>query len=232
VTAGVRFNERALVVGPTESGKSEFLNVLFSQFQCQRLLVDSKMGGEWTIAGVEPVSDPAAIDWAQPVIHYVTASTEPEEAGELFGRCCERRNLVVCVHELNDLTGYQTQRTPETVSRYLAQGGANGLGLLGASQEPVDMPKRARSMIQHCFTMAPPIDEEHLKVICRIVSGVSAAEMREEIEAVQREHGNHAFIHWPRGALLEPVAYPPLPDWMRKQNIVQRRNPHARERTG
>jgi hypothetical protein len=228
---GIRFNERVLIVGPTESGKSELANVLFSRVRCQRLLYDSKMGGEWAVAGVEPVSAPDAIDWSAPIIHYVPASADIEEGGEVFARCCRRRNLVVCVHELNDLTGYQTQRTPESVNRYLAQGAANGLGLIGASQEPVDMPKRARSMIQHAFTMAPPIDEEHLKVVCRIVSGISAGEMRAEILATEAEHGEHSFIHWPRGAKQEPHSFPPLPSWMLGESVVKRKRPHARERS-
>lgn len=226
---GVRFNERVLVVGPTESGKSELLNVLFSDMACQRLLFDTK-GHEWTIEGVEPVSDPAAIDWQQPIIHYVTSGTDLAEVTAVFEQCCQRRDLVVCVHELNDLSGYSTNRTPEVVNRYLSQGGANGRGLLGATQMPVDMPKRARSEVQHVFTLAPPIDEEHLKVVCRIVGGLSAEEMREEIEAAQREHGEHAFIHWPKGALQEPTQWPPLPPWMRDANIVKRREAHARER--
>jgi hypothetical protein len=230
MTGGVRFNERVLVVGPTESGKSELLNVLFSGMRCQRLLFDTK-GHEWTIAGVEPVSDPEAIDWTEPIIHYVTAGTDLGEVEAVFEQCCQRPNLVVCVHELNDLSGYSTNRTPEVVSRYLSQGGANGRGLLGGTQIPVDMPKRARSEVQHVFTLAPPIDEDHLKVICRIVGGLSAAEMADEIEAVQREHGEHAFIHWPKGALQEPTAYPPLPEHVRAQNIVKRREVHARERS-
>jgi hypothetical protein len=216
-------------VGPTESGKSELLNVLFSEMRCQRLLFDTK-GHEWTIAGVEPVSDPEAIDWQQPIIHYVTMGTDLDEVKAVFGQCCQRKNLSVCVHELNDLSGYSTNRTPEVVNRYLSQGGANGRGLLGATQMPVDMPKRARSEVQHVFTLAPPIDEDHLKVLCRIVGGISAEEMGEEIAAVQVEHGEHAFIHWPKGALQEPTAFPPLPDHVRANNIVQRREAHARER--
>jgi hypothetical protein len=230
MTGGVNYNERVFVVGPTESGKSELLNYLFSQFNCQRLLVDTK-GHEWTIEGVEPVHDPASIDWEQPIIHYVTTSTELEEIDELFSQCCQRIDLVVCVHELNDLSGYVTQKTPEPVSRYLAQGGANGRGFLGGTQLPVDMPKRARSEVQHVFTLVPPIDEEHLKVVCRIVGGITAPEMAAELEEHQREAGEHAFIHWPKGALQEPTSWPPLPPEMLAQSIVKRRRPHARERS-
>ena len=144
--AGIRYNQRTFIAGPTESGKSDLMNVLFSEVKCQRMLVDTK-GHEWSIAGVEPVSDPAMIDWREPIIHYVTTGTEVEEIDELFGRAEQQRDLVVAVHELGDLCEYTTQKTPGSVNRYLAQGGANGRGFFGASQLPVDMPKRARSEV-------------------------------------------------------------------------------------
>jgi hypothetical protein len=230
VTAGVNFNERIFIAGPTESGKSELVNVTFSMFNCQRLLYDTK-GHEWSIADVEPVSDPAAIDWSQPIIHYVTASTEIAEAEEVFGQAEKRVDLVVAVHELGDLCEYHTNKTPASVNRYLAQGGANGRGFLGASQEPVDMPKRAKKEINHAFTMTPGMSPEHLQEIAKIVGGTTGVEMAAELEALHRESGDHSFIHWPRGALQEPVAYPPLPASMRSQSIVKRRRPHARERS-
>jgi len=231
VTGGLRYNERAFVGGPTESGKSELLNVLFSQFRCQRLLYDSK-GHEWTIAGVEPVlGDPAAIDWRQPIVHYVTAGTDVAEVAEVFGQAEKRRDLVVCVHELGDLCEYHTNKTPGSVNRYLAQGGANGRGFLGGSQVPVDMPKRARSEANRIYTMAPAIGEEHLKVIAAMAER-SSAEMRAEIEAAGAEHGPHTFIEWPRGAHQESTVWPPMPEWVRKESIVRRREAHARERRG
>jgi len=228
--SGVRYNERVFVAGPTESGKSELINVLFSQFACQRLLFDTK-GHEWAIEGVEPTTDPAAIDWNQPIVHYTTMSTDLGEVEAVFEQCCGRRDLVVCVHELGDLCGFSTNRTPEAVNRYLTQGGANGRGFLGASQLPVDMPKQARAQVQHIFTMVPAIAEDHLKVVCAMVEGISPQEMRAELEAAQREGGDHSFIHWPKGALQEPTAYPPMPAWMLEQSVVKRRLAHARERT-
>ncbi len=228
--SGVNYNERVFVAGPTESGKSELLNVLLSQFDCQRLLYDTK-GHEWTIPGVEPVSDPATIDWSQPVIHYVTTTTDVGEADAVFAQAERRVDLVVAVHELGDLCEYHTNKTPASVNRYLAQGGANGRGFLGGSQEPVDMPKRAKKEINHAFTMAPAMSPEHLQEVAKIVGGIGGAEMAEEIQALHREHGDHSFVHWPRGALQQPTTYPPLPPWMREQSIVQRRRPHARERS-
>lgn len=228
--SGLRYNERAFVGGPTESGKSELLNVLFSQFQCQRLLYDSK-GHEWTIAGVEPVSDPAAIDWREPIVHYVTASTDVAEVDEVFSQAERQRDLVVCVHELGDLCEYNTNKTPGSVNRYLAQGGANGRGFLGGSQVPVDMPKRAKTEANRIYTMSPAMSEEHLKVLAKMAE-VTEPQMRAMIEEAGGEHGEHAFVEWPRGAKQEPTIWPPLPEWMRSETIVRRREAHARERVG
>lgn len=224
----VRFHERVFVGGPSESGKSELLNVMFSQFRCQRLLYDSK-GHEFTIAGVEPVSDPAAIDWSQPIIHYVTSTTEVAEADAVFQQAEKVPDLLVCVHELGDLCEYHTNKTPQSVNRYLAQGGAHGRGFLGGSQEPVDMPKRAKKEINHAYTMAPAMSRAHLDEIGSIV-GVPGAEMEKELHELMSEHGPHSFIYWPKGALQEPTSWGPLPDWLRSSNVVQRRLRHARER--
>jgi hypothetical protein len=231
LTPGVNYHERIFIAGPTESGKSELLNFTFSQFHCQRLLYDTK-GHEWTIEGVEPVSDPAAIDWSQPIVHYVTTTTDVAEADEVFSQVALRHDLVVAVHELGDLCDYHTNRTPGSVNRTLSQGGAKGLGFYGASQEPVDMPKRAKKEINHAFTMAPAMSAEHLAEVAKFVGGgISGAQMAEEINTLHQQSGDHSFIHWPRGALQEPTAWPPLPDWMRQQSIVKRRRPHARERS-
>lgn len=229
--SGIRYHERLLVAGPSESGKSELLNLFFSEMQCQRLLYDSK--DEWSIPEVEPVRDPSWIDWREPIIHYIPTSTEVEEVDQVFLQAIEQRSgLWVCVHELGDLCEYNTNKTPNSVNRYLAQGGAKGRGFGGASQEPVDMPKRAKKEINHCYTMAPAMSDEHLAVIAAIVSNTSRQEMREEIEEVEREHGPHSFMYWPRGSLRQPESFPPLPDWMRERIIVGRQESHPSERAG
>ena len=229
--SGVRYHERAFFAGPTESGKSELLNFCLSGFRCQRLLWDSK-GHEWTVPGVEPVSDPAAIDWAQPFIHYVTTTTEVGEVDEVFSQAEKRPDLVVAVHELGDLCEYTTNKTPASVNRYLAQGGAKGRGFLGASQEPVDIPKRAKKEINHAFFMAPPMSREHLAEVSKFVGErLTPDELVAELKAVHVEHGDHSFIHLPRGALQEPTHWAPLSEELRGQIVVKRRETHARERS-
>jgi hypothetical protein len=234
--SGVRYHERAFFAGPTESGKSELLNYVLCGMQCQKLLWDSK-GHEWTIPGVEPVFDPADIDWTQEWIHYVAMTTEVDEVEEVFGQVMPagvivgRRDLVIAVHELGDLCEYETNRTPKSVNRVLAQGGAKGIGFLGASQEPVDIPKRAKKEINHAFTMVPPMSKEHLAEVSKFVGErATAAEMSEELRQVHAELGDHAFVHWPRGAMQEACHYPPLPEEQRKTITIGRRLEHARER--
>lgn len=236
--SGVRYHERAFFAGPTESGKSELLNYVLSQFPCQKLLWDSK-GHEFEVPGVEPVFDPAAIDWSQEWIHYVALTTEVAEVEEVFsqimppGVVIDHRDLVIAVHELGDLCEYETNRTPRSVNRVLAQGGAKGIGFLGGSQEPVDMPKRAKKEINHAFTMTPPMSQEHLKEVSKFVGErATAKEMAEELRAVHAELGDHAFVHWPRGALQEPTRWAPLPAEERAKIVVRRRVEHARERSG
>jgi hypothetical protein len=231
MSSGVRYHERAFFAGPTESGKSELLNFCLSGFRCQRLLWDSK-GHEWTVPGVEPVSDPAAIDWTQPFIHYVTTTTEVGEVDEVFSQAENRPDLVVAVHELGDLCEYTTNKTPASVNRYLAQGGAKGRGFLGASQEPVDIPKRAKKEINHAFFMTPAMSREHLAEVSKFVGErLTPDDLAAELREVHAEHGDHSFIHLPRGALQEPTHWPPLSPELRGQIIVKRRETHARERS-
>lgn len=218
---GIAYNQRVFVAGQNRSGKSEFVNYLFSNFRCQRFLLDTK-GGEWTIAGVEPTTDAAAIDWREPIIHFVTQTSEVEEIDEIFQVLNTRQNISVCVHELGDLCGHSTNRTPASVNRYYSQGGAWGRGIIGASQLPVDMPKRAKTEAQHVFTFVPPLTEDDLKTIARMLAGIDAAELKTLIEETEREHGQYSFLWFQKSARAEPVAYPPLPEHLRKQIIVKR----------
>ena len=75
--------------------------------------------------------------------------------------------------------------------------------------------------------MVPAMDEDHLKVVCRMIEGVSTKQMRQELEEHEREHGPHSYVHWPKGAQQEPTYWPPQPEWKRAESIVSRRQAHA-----
>jgi hypothetical protein len=215
---GIAYNDRTLVLGYTGSGKSELLNHHFSAIRCQKILVDSK--DEFFIEGVEPVRDPAELDWEQPVLHYVASTGERDEYNELFEACFRRRFLVVCVHEHGDLCEFHPTATPRFVRLYLTQGRAHGLGLLGGSQRPVEMPKRARTEVQHVFLFVPKLDAEDHDVVAKIVH-LSPADLSQLVEETQAEHGMHSFL-WFNKESRELIKCPPLPEQVRRRTIVGR----------
>lgn len=217
--SAVRYNQRVLALGMTRSGKSELLNVLFSRVRCQRLLVDTK--DEFAIAGVEPARAVAEIDWSQPVIHYIDSTGQPAEFGELFSACFTRRHLVVAVHELADLCAHSPGRTPPEVLGYINKGAAHGLGLLGASQRPVNVPPHARTEAAHVFVFVPGLSPADHRTVAETM-GISPDELTREIAQLQEQHGEHAFLWWDRGT-REISYWPPLPEQLRKGTTITRR---------
>lgn len=216
----VSYRERVFVAGQTRSGKSEFLNHLFTAIRCQKLLLDTK-GGEWEIDGVERARAVEEIDWSQPVIHFVTQTDDPEEIDELFSVIRRRRHLNVCCHELGDLCAFNTNRTPPNVSAYLSKGGAHGLGLMGGSQRPVEMPSRARTEAQHVFVFAPALGDDDLKAIAGIGIGTTAKKLKEALDQVHSEFGDYSFLWFTKG-VGEPAFCKPLPESVRAKILVKR----------
>jgi hypothetical protein len=219
---GIRYNDRSLVLGQTRSGKSELLNVIFSSFQAQRVLVDTK--DEWAISGVPRVADVDAIDWRAPVIHFASERGDPAEFDELFDRAYRQRGpMVVAVHELGDLCDYQPNRTPPAFRRYLSMGAAHGLGLLGASQRPVEMPRRARTEAEHVFAVVPRLDPDDVAVVARMMN-LPPERLGRDLDELQQAHGLHSFLWFDRRS-RSLAGYQPLPASWRRRSIVQRRGP-------
>lgn len=220
--SGVAFNQRVFVAGQTRSGKSEILNYLFSEIRCQRVLLDTK-GGEWEIPGVEPSTDVATIDWRQPTIHVVTQTTGTDEIAELFEAFNRRRHLTVCCHELGDLCAFNANATPAAVDAYISKGGAWGKGLYGGSQRPRQMPTRMKTEVQHVYITAPPMAAVDMREIEDMgLAGVDRGQLTPMVRQHGEEHGAFAFLHLPKGAGLQPTAWPPLPGHLRSQIIVKR----------
>lgn len=217
---GIRFNDRILIIGPTGCGKSVLLNFLFwTAFRCQRLLVDTK--DEFSVPGVEPVTSVAAIDWSQPIIHFVDDSGSLRDYDRLFQACLQRKagrqasgnyGLMVCVHELGDLCGDSPGATPPYVSAYVRKGRAHGLGLLGGSQRPVNMPKVARTEAQHVFAFVPGFDPDDQQVVARLVR-MTEPQLNAALEAASRlsPTGEHSYLWYDERARPTTVIRPPLP---------------------
>jgi hypothetical protein len=221
-TSGLRFNDRTLVLGETGSGKSVLLNLLLSQLRCQRVLLDTKW--EWTVDGIEPVSDVGAIDWTAPVIHYRDDRGDLADFDRLFEACLRRRGaagygLVVCVHELADLCGHSTGATPKWVNAYITKGRAHGLGLLGGSQVPVNMPMAAKTQAQHVFAFVPGFtDAEHERAVAKLMN-LTVPQLQGVLNQAAG-HGEHSYAWFDQRAKRIAIR-PPLPDSLRARSIVK-----------
>jgi energy-coupling factor transporter ATP-binding protein EcfA2 len=224
----VRYNDRALIIGATGSGKSELINLLLAGTRCQRVLIDTK--DEFALPGVEPVSDAAAIDWQQRTVHYRPPPTAGVDAfDELFRRLYARRNVVVAVHELGDVCEFQPNRTPAWFNAYLSKGRARGLGMLAGTQRPVQIPTRARSESDHVFMVGERllIADDHKAVADAM--GQNPRELAELIDRTQERLGGepddqgrtHAFVGFTR-AQRKLTAYPPIPPEHRRVIDVER----------
>lgn len=215
-TAGVLPQDRVLAVGMTRSGKSELLNHLASVIRWQRVLVDTKH--EWAVADVEPVQDVAAIDWAQPLIHYRSRGTQPAEFERLFSALNQRHRVVAVVHELGDLCAHQPSRTPSAVLTYLTQGQAHGRGFFGGSQRPVMIPSHARTEATHIFMFVPRLTERDLRPLAA-ETGRTFEELAAELDDVQRGLGAHSFLWFDRRT-RELLPCEPLADHVRARSAA------------
>jgi hypothetical protein len=216
------------------SGKSVLINyIACTGYRCQRLLVDTK--DEFRVPDVEPVSDPDAIDWQQPFIHYVDSSGDKREYDKLFRACMTRRQeafdgprtygLVVVVHELADLCGDSPGATPQWVNAYIRKGRAHGLGLLAGSQRPVNLPKIARTESQHVFAFAPGFDPDDRPVVARCM-GINEAELAQLLRQAWAlsPNGQHSYLWYDRRARTIAIR-PPLPEHLRARVSIRSLEP-------
>lgn len=211
----IGYDERTFVAGPTGSGKSTVLNVLFSGLRNQRLLYDTK--DEWQVHDVPPVTDVADIDWRAPVIHF-RGDGGPDEAQELFAAAWRIPNLTICVHELADLCDHMPNRTPTAVRRWITKGRAHGRGLLGGTQRPVGMPRIARTEAQHIFLVLPRLDPDDEDVMVRMCEA-GGSDVRAAIARAEQLAPEHSFVWYAKKTRRLHIS-PPLPRHMLATSIV------------
>lgn len=225
-SGGVRWNDRVIVFGASTAGKSEVINHLFSTFRLQRVLVDTK-GHEFDVIGadgqvVAPVSDVAAIDWRQPIVHYVDSTGKVDEFGELFDALNQRHRIMTVVHEAADLCEYRPNKAPRSVMAYLNKGAAHGRGFIGGSQRAVYIPLHARTESMHVFYMVPRLAEDEDHRAAASMMGTHPNELAGRITDLHNAHGDYSFLWYDRRA-RELRDCPPIPEHVRAQSIVRRR---------
>lgn len=213
-----RFNDRALIIGATGSGKSELINVLLAGVRCQRLVIDSKH--EFELPEVEPAYSVGAIDWRQRTILFRPAPDAARKVwDDVFRAAYSRPNaLVVAVHELGDVCDFQPSSTPTWFNAYLSKGRSRSKGLLAGTQRPVQIPKRALTESDHVYMVGERLmwAPDHDAVAQAM--GRNPRELAQLIDRVQEQLGGepdpqgrtHAYIGFTR-ARREVKAYPPLP---------------------
>lgn len=225
----IRWHDRVFVAGQSSSGKSELLNLFFTQIRTQKVLLDTK--GEFAIDGVTAVHQADQIDWEQPVIHFEDLSGELEEYDKLcydiIGR--KRRNVVICCHELGDLCHDQPNRTPTWVRQAIRKGNVFGDGWLSGSQRPVGMPRQARTEAQHVIQMVPALDPEDHVIVAKMM-GLSDYDLRQLLDqaAGLSPTGQYSWVWYDKRERLASAGQrgltimPPLPENLRAQIIVSR----------
>jgi hypothetical protein len=219
----VEWNDRVLIVARTGAGKSELLNVLFSELRNQRLLVDPK--DEFAIEGVERIGVVDRLDFAeQQTLHYVPApDTGADDWEQLFERCYRQRHLTVVVHEAAYTVGFSPNRAGPWHNSFLAQGRAHGLGAWYATTRPVKNPTYITSEPGHVFAFAERMARVDDHRALAESMDMDPTELADEQRKLLAEHGKHGFL-WANRSTGEVRAMPPMPESVRAMSIVQRRS--------
>lgn len=234
---GIRYNDRVVAFGYSGSGKSTLINSIAKKIRCQVLIFDSK--DELIVPGSTPVYSASQIRWDERVIHLVDDSCQLDDVSRLFDACWRRKTpreligedeyipgygLVVIVHELGDLCLDEPNRTPRSVINYIKKGRQRGLGLLAGSQRPVNIPKSARTEVQHVFTFAGGLDPDDLPVVAKM-HRMSIPELERALQDANQAHGEHAYI-WHNRRANTNVIRPALPEHLRNDTIARILEPH------
>jgi len=210
VSSGVNYNDRALVVGKTRSGKSVLTRMLAAQSTGARLLIIDVKGD--VESGVTPIGNVGSIDWSAPVVHFRPGSMGREVFAELYDQVLAAGGpTVVWLDEARGVT--TSNYAPDGLLVVQMQGARLGIGHLVCCQRPYNVAVELRSEAEHFFIFGPlarrdadSLAEEIGRVDGYELTGRRLAEMLDEIQA---EHGRHAFLWYDRRertlTLCEPI---------------------------
>lgn len=220
----MRYNERALLVGKTRSGKSTFALYLCVHFKgCRIIVVNVK--GRLDI-GVEPVHNVADIDWSQRVINFVPASFGRDVFEELYAAAWAHRGVptIIWLDEAAAVTspGY----APDHLLVVQQQGGEWDMGHCVCAQRCKNIKMELRTEAEE-FYIWPGLSQPDLDWLADEIGEIDGEpfdgqdlriRLRELAKLYPAPPGSpvssHAFLWW-RRATGELVDCEPLdPGWL------------------
>lgn len=220
----MRYNERALVVGKTRSGKSTFARYLFAHMTgCRRIVANVK--GKLD-AGAPPVSDVAMIDWGAPIINWVPASFRRDVFEDFYMAAWAHRGVPTILWTDENAAVTSPGWAPDGWMLIQQQGGEWEFGHLVVAQRCKNNKMEARTEAEEFYIFAdlsqPDLDwiaDEIGEVDGQPISGYY---LRQRLRALAAAYpapagspvSTHAFLRWTRASgLLEDCA-PLDPGWV------------------
>ena len=190
----VNFHDRVLLVGKTRSGKSVFARHLMAQMTGARRLLINVKGSE--TLGVEPVYDPAHIDWSAPLVDFIPRSMERDVFEEVYRGVFEHAGpRVVWLDEAMGPT--RANYAPPHLDLLQQQGGGLGLGHFYLSQRPQNIAMSLRSEAEHIFMFGTTFTKRDRDVLGAEM-GLSGDQLAERMRQAADELGDYAFLWYDR----------------------------------
>ncbi len=188
----VSYTDRVFIVGKTGSGKSVFARHLFDRMTgARRVCIDPK--GLERFPGVPAVRDPARIDPAAPLVHYIPAQLDRSEYEDLYETLWRQGGP--CFIWLDEAMGGATEKNwaPQGLRLIVQQGRAHGIGHMAVSQRPVEVWPGLRTEAEHYFMFVPKPHPLNSQALSEVVS-CSRPELEARYVDLHVREGDHSFL--------------------------------------
>jgi hypothetical protein len=202
----VNFNDRILVTGKTQSGKTTFVRYLFDQMHgCRRVAIDPKGRLRFPVA---PTRRPRDIDPKAELVHYIPSALTRAEYNELYERVFALGGPMVVW--LDEAMGPTTQNWwPEKMAIIVQQGAELQIGHWACSQRPVAIAPVLRTEAEHYFMFVPRPHYLNVDALALEV-GTASSELNPLFDQLQAQEGEHSFL-WYCKETHELVPCSPIP---------------------